>query len=146
MNVYSMGKIPPFLNGWAYKYSRLFFFITNQKNSIKTEGGLTSRCLWCNPILHPWIRDSCTEGTYTVVLYIYKYFVDSCVMCDGSSIMRIRTEERDEKRGKAGRCSACVNGKGSCTFSPLPLQQFRGKARWDTAVAAMRNLPSSAKY
>jgi hypothetical protein len=27
------------------------FFITNQKYSKKPEGGITSRCLWCNPIL-----------------------------------------------------------------------------------------------
>jgi hypothetical protein len=32
-----MGKISPFLNGWAYKYSRLLFFITNQKYSKKQK-------------------------------------------------------------------------------------------------------------
>jgi hypothetical protein len=31
-------------------------------------------------------------------------------------------------------------------LSPALAKQFSGKAGWDTAVAAMMNLPSSAEY
>jgi hypothetical protein len=79
-----MGKIPPFLNGWAYKYSRLFLFYHQPKIQKKNQ------------------KKASPADTCGVTLFYTRGLgiVVSCVMAPQPC--RYRTEEKGKKRGKAG--------------------------------------------
>jgi hypothetical protein len=121
------GKSPPSRMDGLINIPDSSFFITNQKYNIKTEEGLTSRSLWCNGVTLFY-----TRGLGIVV---------SCVMAPQScGLGQKKNTKRKERQVDVLPVSMDREAVS------LPLQQFRGKAGWGTAVAAIRNLPSSNEY